>query len=199
MADTGSYDNIISGLSTIVGGAIDLAPLGTPLPTSIDDFNDLDDAFEPFSILGDEGITISFNRTVVEEKDEAGRTVNTIVSERSISVAASFREFLNGKALQAVWGADKVTLTAANDEHGNQIAAHYDGSIVPKCVAVIRIKDGNKRGMFVVPVFGFTETGEIKLAATESIKPSVVATGYPAASGDLLHFYGDDGLVTVTP
>ena len=195
MAASGDLRNIYAALPEAFGALIEIAPVGTALPTEVGDT--IDPAFTPFSILDEGGLTITPVRSVTEERDEAGRVVKTIVTEKSVDLGFAFREFLNSAALETVYGPDNVTITAATATSGEKVAVAWDGEIPPAFSAICRTKDGDAKVWFVIPNVQITEEGEIVLNSSQSIKPPVSAKGLPDGAGKSFYVYTDDGKFSV--
>lgn len=90
------------------GGAISVAPVGTPLPT--DATTDLDAAFRNLGFVSDDGLTNSSSMETEGIKAWGGQTVLTTLTSKDDKYKFTLIEALNVEVLKAVYGSANVSV-----------------------------------------------------------------------------------------
>ena len=176
-------------------GAVFVAPLGTPLPTSVD--APLDPAFAGLGYVGEDGITENAERSTEEKKDMGGRTVKVLQTDYSHTFTFVLLESLNADVLKAIYGPDNVTVIPANALHGTQIKVRKTSKKLPHQAWVFDTIDSELGARYrnCIADGQIVSVGEIKLAANDTIEYEVELKVFEDANGDYVTTYTDDGRV----
>lgn len=193
-----------------VTGAIMSAPVGTPLPQTIDD--QLDQAF----IQGDsgyvssDGLTLTPDASTTDINEWGGALVRRVLETFTGTLAWSYIQTSLAE-LRNTFGDNNVEVTApATAEHGEQIRVSVGARLPERKSWIFRMKDGNARIMIVVPDGQPTSWDDITFAATDAVAWPISLATYPDEQGNSIYILLDDGRsigvstvhptgVTVTP
>lgn len=173
-------------------GPILSAPRGTPLPTGISDT--IDPAFHDSGYIGEDGLTLTPERSTEAVKDWSGAIVRQILSEFGTTLAWAHLE-TNEASLRNYLGDDNVTVTEATASEGKRITARLAATEMPRKPWLFKIKDGDARVLIAVPDGQVTEQGEVSFVKTGAILWPVTLTTFPDAEGVNVYVYLDDGQV----
>lgn len=193
-----------------VTGAIMSAPLGTPLPQTIDD--QLDQAFidGDSGYVSSDGLTLTPDASTSDINEWGGALVRRLLETFNGTIAWSYIQ-TDLDSLRNAFGDNNVEVTApATAEHGEQIRVSIGARLPERKSWIFRMKDGNARMMIVAPDAQPTSWEDITFAATDAVSWPVSLATYPDASGNSLYILLDDGRtigvaivhpsgVTVTP
>lgn len=193
-----------------VTGAIMSAPLGTPLPQTIDD--QLDQAFidGDSGYVSSDGLTLTPDASTNDINEWGGALVRRLLESFNGTIAWSYIQ-TDLDSLRNAFGDNNVEVTApATAEHGEQIRVSIGARLPERKSWIFRMKDGNARMMIVAPDAQPTSWEDITFAATDAVSWPVSLATYPDASGNSLYILLDDGRtigvatvhpsgVTVTP
>lgn len=155
---TTNVKNVVAGKPLAAGGVY-RAPLGTALPT--DETTALDAAFVSAGYIGEDGLTETQDRSTTKVRAWGGDTVKVLQTEFSLTYQFTFIESVKGSVLEAVYGADNVTTTAATSGSGAKHAVVVTADQLPHESYVFEVKDGDARIRIVIPDGQITEVGEI--------------------------------------
>lgn len=176
-------------------GAIKSAPIGATAPTSAVDV-DLDTNFPNGSgYVDDQGLQVAPNITTTKIREWSGAVVREILDEFDGTISWAHLE-TNEESLKNYFGDDKVTATAADATHGNQLAGKMGAYDLPRKAWIFKIKDGNTRVLIYVPNGQITRREAVSFNKGNPVKWGVTLTCYPDANGDAIHFFTDDGQIT---
>ncbi|WP_238997118.1 hypothetical protein [Mycolicibacterium sp. CBMA 361] len=106
-------------------GTCFVAETGTTGPTNAS--ASLNPGFTDLGNIGEDGFTESMARTTDEKKNFGGKIVKVLQTEYKHTFKFVLMESLNADVLKAVYGADNVTVTAANGTHGTQVKITKNG------------------------------------------------------------------------
>lgn len=170
-------------------GAIAHAPIGTTLPT--DATAELDAAFNVMGLVGEDGVSLSTERTRDDKRAWGGQIVRTVQSAYGETITFTLLESAKLEVLRALFGAENVT------ESAGKIAITHNEQTPAKGVFSITIKDGNRRRRLVAGNAQLVMDGDVTYVHSELISYSVTVTCYPDEDGNNVVEYID--LPTVTP
>lgn len=176
-------------------GAIHRAPLATPLPTTAVAALNAGFATADPGYVDEGGLTVSPSRATTPIRDWSLKTIRNVLQSFDGTLAWSHLE-LSEYAMKNFAGDSKVSATAANGSHGNQLSMALSGDDLPHYSWVFNMKDGLMRARVVVPDGQVTSQGDIAFLASTAIKLPVVLSTYPDSSGNSIYIYTDDGLLT---
>ena len=174
-------------------GAAFVAPLGTPIPTSVDGV--LDSAFVSLGYVGEDGITETSERSTDEKKDMGGRVVKVLQTEYNHSFKFVLLESLRADVLKAIYGATNVTVTPANSQHGTQVTVRKTSKKLPHASWVFDTVDSELGAKYrnVVGDGQIISVGDITLASKDTIEYEVELKVFETSTGEYVTTYTDDG------
>lgn len=177
-------------------GSLRVAPLGTAGPTSAKSV--LSSAWVDLGHVGEDGFTETTDRSVEKKKNFGGATVKILQTDYTHSFKFVLLESLNADVLKAVYGADNVTVTAANTQHGAQVTVTKNAKKLPHLSWVIDTTDSELNAFFrnYIPDGQIISVGDVKVVHTDTIMYEVELEAFADASGNHVYTYTDDGQVT---
>ena len=164
-------------------GAIAKADIGTVVPT--DATTELDAGFEVLGLVGEDGVTMSTERSRDDKRAWGGQIVRTVQSAHGVSLTFTLLESSKAEVLKALFGDDNVTSTAG------KIAVSHNEQIPSKGVFAITMKDGEKRRRLVTSNAQMIMEGDVQYVHSEIITYSVTVTCYPDEDGNSVIEYID--------
>lgn len=163
--------NVSTGKPAI-GGAIHRAPLGTPLPTSVDDV--LDAAFLDMGFVSEDGVTNSNTRSSESIKAWGGTTVLTSQTEYADNFQMVFIEAKNPNVLKTVFGDGNVS---GDIDSGITVKANA-GELDRASYVIDTILNGAKKRI-VLPDAGISEVGDVVYVDNDVIGYDVTLAAMP--------------------
>lgn len=153
-------------------------PLGTALPT--DAIGVLDDALEPHGWMGDDGFVNNVQRDTTKHKDFAGTVIKTTQDNYEETIAVTCCES-NPAVLKTVFGEDNVDVDFSSGHR--KITIRHDENPLPRKSYVVRVIDGVKTRMLVIPEGQVTAVGEITWLSSELVQYTLTIDCYVPATG----------------
>lgn len=190
-----STANVRVGAPDRVTGAVMRAPLGTALPTTPIVVPNV--AFTDLGYISEDGISLSQSSSWQKIKDWGGDQVRTFLTEFTGTLSWTFLE-TNDDALEAVYGAANVTVTAAGVSTGKYTAIKLNSSESPAGSWMFNMADSTvgdvaRTMRIVVPNGQITDRGDISFSRNEAVMFPVTLEAYPDASGNSVYIYASDG------
>ena len=187
-----SNDVLVASPATGTGGIL-AGPLGTTVPT--DTATTLDVALVKHGYVGEDGLSMTTNRSTEKIRAWGGDTVRVVQTEHDVTFSWTFLE-TNAVTAAAVYGDDNVTATAATSSSGNLLAIKLNSDSLPSKVYVFDMKDGDRKVRVVVPNGQITEVGDTQFVHSNATGHEVTLEAFPDASGVKCYIYSDDGQKT---
>lgn len=185
-------NNVFTGgpNQTKVTGGVLRAPVGTPLPTALEDT--FDAAFVSAGYVSEDGLELTPDLSTTDIKDWSGSVVRRLIETFTNTVKWAHLE-TSEESLKQYVGDDNVEVTAATAEHGTLITARLNKEELPHSSYLFRMKDGPRRMLIVVPDMQVTSRESLKFVATDATKWGVEATTFEDENGDHVIIYTDNG------
>lgn len=177
--------NLGIGLAT---GMFYTAPAGTALPTYPSDSLGAD--WEEVGAVTADGITWSTGKDSDPLRNWAKEVERLIASDEGGTVTAPLM-YTNQATLEAIFGEDNVTVTAANSSHGKLVSVTVEPGVSASPAAFLFImKDGDDMLMLGTTKGIVREVGDITMSPTDAItwEATIEAAAWT--------FMKDDGQVT---
>lgn len=162
-----------------VAGAVYRAPRGTTLPT--DASTALASAFLDMGYISEDGVVNANSPTAEKIKDWGGRVVLVVSSERPDTFKIKFIEATNSNVLETVYGADNVTVDAANRKI--TVAANADALSEYAYVIDMALRDGGMKRI-VIPDGMLSNVADIVYKSNEAIGYETTLDALPDGSGN---------------
>lgn len=151
------------------------APAGTALPTYPGET--LAAAWKEVGDVTQDGITLGFDKSVENLKNWANRIKRSILTDHSETIQAPIMDTTE-EALKTVVGANNVTVTAANAQHGKLVSVNIsDGNLPDPEAFLFLMKDGDD--MIAVGC----ENGQINAVDNVTFAPNSAITWTPTIIG----------------
>lgn len=170
------------------GGATLPTNASTPLSTQIKNL-DLGTAAE-------DGLSISYTRSSKKIKDFDGAPYITVQEDFADGFKLKLYDVDNINLLNTVYGTANVSTTAATSSHGEQITILHSPEQLPFLQAVLAVKSGAKRKLYVAEVCQVSEVAEIKDVYNDATAYELTFEVLRGADGKYLKEYRDDGVTT---
>lgn len=165
------------------GGAIFVAPVGTPLPTSTSEA--LDAAFKNMGYCSDSGLVNSTALETKKIKAWGGETILVIQASKEDTFKYTLVEVKNVDVLKHVYGADNVTGTL---ESG--ITVKVNNKDVPEQSVVIdMILRDNTAKRIVIPSCKISDVGDINYTDEDAIGYETTVDCTPDTDGNTHYEY----------
>ena len=177
--------NLGIGLAT---GMFYTAPAGTALPTYPSDSLGAD--WDEVGAVTADGITWSTGKDSDPLRNWAKEVERLIASDEGGTVTAPLM-YTNQATLEAIFGEDNVTVTAANSSHGKLVSVTVEPGVSASPAAFLFImKDGDDMLMLGTTKGIVREVGDITMSPTDAItwEATIEAAAWT--------FMKDDGQVT---
>lgn len=169
------------GVPLTATGGVAAGETDATLPT--DATTALDPAIAPLGLVGDEGVSLTRERSTDDIRAWGGQIVRTVQTEFSETATLQFLESDKAEVLKEVYGADNVTVT------GTDIAIKHNEQELPPRAFVFDMKDGAKRRRLVLPNAQITATEDITYVHSDIIRYGVTITAYPDEAGNCAYEY----------
>lgn len=178
-----------------IGGAIFRAPLGTAVPTDVDDT--LNAAFVNQGYVSSDGFTRTIDKAYSAVNAWGGDEVAKNRTEHSVSAAFALLQTLDSDVLETVFGSDAVTVTAATATEGERIAVAYEGEEQAKSAWVVDLAYNGRLRRIVFPNAQLTTESFEQTFTDEDVAAfPVELTIYKDDSGVYFYDYTDDGVTS---
>lgn len=170
-------------------GGVAAGEIGTTLPT--DASTALAEALIRLGLVGEDGFTITRDRSTEDKRAWGGGIVRTVQTEFSETVTTSFLESDKAETLKEVYGAENVTVTPGTEGNPGKVAIKHNDLVLDRRVFVFEMKDGKRRRRIVLPNAQITGTDDVQYTHSELISYAVTMTAYPDENGNCAYEYID--------
>lgn len=179
-------------------GAVLVAPVGTAMPALADMAATgvtINSAFAGLGYLQADGFDVNFDMSTEGIKEHNQGLVRYVVSESGHQITLTFIQ-TNDAIFSEMVGADYLTTAAADLTHGNRFKASFGAHLPDPRAWIIKLKDGDSRGLIEVPRGQVTSIGTTKVAATDALKWQIVVKCLDDGTGNDMYFLSDDGVTS---
>lgn len=166
-----------------VGGAVSVAPVGTPLPTTANEAPN--GAFKNLGYLSEDGLKNNNSPSTDKVKAWGGDVVLIVQTEKNDTFTYKLIEYMNTDVLKTVYGSDNVTGTLATG-----IAIRANAAELPEQSYVIdQILRGGVIDRIVIPRGKISEIAEISYADSDVVGFETTIEALPDANGNSHYEY----------
>ena len=181
-----AYDvNNVSAAKPVIGGAINVADVGTSLPTnatsSLTSFTNL-------GYVGEDGLINSNSASTTAHKAWGGDIVLTTQDEKTDTFQFNLIEVTNEDVLAFVYGDDNVSGTLAT---GIAVAANSQEGPTRSLVIDMIMRNGTLHRL-VIPNGQITEMDDITYVDSDLAGFNVTVTAYPDSTGNTHYSYFEE-------
>lgn len=175
-----------------VTGSIYNAPVGTPLPTSIDDEIPSAFAANKSGYVSSDGLTLTPDISTSDINEWGGKLVRRVLESFNGTVSWTYIQ-TSVQELKNAWGENNVTVVQANAQHGTQITVGIGQGLPERKSWLFCMKDGDHRIQIVLPDAQPTSMDDITFASNAAIPWPVTLSCYPDEKGNCMYLMLDDG------
>lgn len=188
MANTAA--NVVAGVPLATGGIL-IGDLTAAEPsTAVSALT----GFTAAGYIGEDGVTETNERSTDRIRAWGGDTVKVVQTEHNVTYQFTFLETLNVNVLEAVYGEDNVTTTAATVSTGTLHEVQVNSSTLPHKSYVFEVKDGDAKIRIYVPDGQITEVGDITYSDSEVIGYQVTVEAFADELGNKAYKFLDNGI-----
>ena len=184
---------------SINGGVVFAGPTGVlTLPTAATDAA-LTSQWKALDLgtLAEDGLSISYKRSSKKIKDFDGTTYRSVQDDFMDGFKATFLDADNTNLVKSVYGTANVSTTAATSSSGAAMTIFHAPDQLPYQQAVVAVKSGAKRKLYVAEICQVSEIAEIKDVYNDVTKYEVTWDVYRGSDGYFLKEYRNDGALAV--
>ncbi|GGF39127.1 hypothetical protein [Williamsia phyllosphaerae] len=185
---------------SIQGGVVFAGPSGVlTLPTTASDAA-LTTQWKALDLgtLAEDGLSISYQRSSTKVKDFDGTTYRSLQDDFMDGFKATFLDADNLNLVKSVFGSANVSTSAATSTHGEQMTIFHAPEQLPFQQAVVAVKSGTKRKVYVAEICQVSEIAEIKDVYNDVTKYEVTWDVYRGSDGYFLKEYRDNGVLVTS-
>lgn len=175
-----NINNAFVGTPPIDGGVYFNAPVGTPLPDSVE--AELDAAFIDHGAIGPDGFNVQPTRSSDTEKMFGGGDWVDLQTDYTEEVTITFLEDDNPGVVASIFGEDNVVITAAAE--GTQKTIYHTKQRLPIKSHVLKAADGDKLKTYVIPRGRISTAEKTADVHTASTKYNVTIKTFPYMLND---------------
>lgn len=182
MSSANTAANVTAGKPN-PAGAISIAPVGTPLPTSTE--AELDAAFKSLGYVSEDGLVNTTNLEVEKIKAWGGDTVLVIQSSKEDTFKYTLIEVKNVEVLKHIYGAANVSGTL---ETGLTIKVN-NTDVDEVSIVVDMIMRDNTAKRIVIPSCKVSAVGDINYKDNEAVGYETTVDCTPDSAGNTHYEY----------
>lgn len=166
-----------------VGGAISVAPLGSPLPK--DAKSELEAAYKNLGYVSEDGLTNANSPDSDRIKAWGGDTVLVVSTEKPDTFEFTLIETVNVDVLKVVYGEDNVVGDLAT---GITVTANADQALPHVYVIDMTLKNKTLKRI-VIPNGVVSETGDVEYKDDEAVGYNITVDALPDEQGNTHYEY----------
>ncbi|MFI5781104.1 hypothetical protein [Nocardia sp. NPDC051570] len=186
-----------AGTPISVTGGVLVAPLGTPLPATVNDT--VNDKFKPLGYVSEDGIESKGERRVEAVKDWNADVIAQLQTEHSVRYGLTLYAVWDQDVLSEVFGQDNVSVpTKATPTSGNLIRVVENGIVLPSRSWIFDMKTESKKLRIVLPNAKISQVTEKKFVSKELAGFNITIEAFKDDTGVKAYRYLDDGLSTTS-
>ncbi len=178
--------NVLTGKPRVTG-AVFVAPVGTPLPTSTSD--PLDPAFVCLGFVGEDGLVEANESSTEKITAWGGATVKVVRTESSVTHTLTLIESGRSDVLRTVYGDDNVVTVEATATEGTKHTVKVTSEQVPSKSWVYDMADAGNDIRLVCPEGQLKSLGEIEYVDAGVTGFEVEVEDLPDADGVNVYKY----------
>lgn len=176
-------------------GALARGSVITTIPADITAAQTAIASFTTSGYISEDGASLSTSISTTDIREWNRSAVRRLLEEFDGTVTLTLIQ-LDGEAAKQAFGADSVTVTAANSTHGEQIHIKLGAHLDKPQAWALRIKDGDMKMIVLIPNGQVTSGVDITFAANSAINLPVTISANDDGTGESIHIYTDDGVTS---
>lgn len=151
-------------------------------------------AFTSSGYISEDGATLTTNLSVTKIHEWNRAAVKQVLEDFDGNISLTLIQLDEEGAKQA-FGTGNVTKVAANSTHGEQLKIALGAHIESPQAWALRFKDGNAKGIVLIPNGQVTSGATITFASNEAINLPITIDANDVG-GQSIYVYFDDGVTT---
>lgn len=176
-------------------GAIRTGDVLTTIPADFAAAEAAITAMSDSGYVSEDGLELSTDMSTADIREWGRNIVRKMLDSYDGTIGFSLIQSDEASWKQAI-GDEFVEKTAATREHGEQLHIRMGAHMAPAKSWGFAMKDGDARVIVIVPNGQVTTLDSITFSASEAIALPVTVSCYDDGSGDSIHIYMDDGVVS---
>lgn len=176
-------------------GALAQGAVITTIPA---DFTAAQTAIASFTTSGyisEDGASLSTTVNVTDIREWNRNAVRRLLEEFDGTISCTLIQLDEDGAKQC-FGSANVVKTAATSTHGEQLHIKLGAHLDAAHAWALRIKDGDSKMIVLVPNGQVTSGVDITFAANSAINLPVTISANDDGTGESIHIYTDDGVIS---
>ena len=171
-------------------GAVATAAVGTTAPTTASEV--LPAAWTHTGYVGEDGLTVTLDRSTTELKDWAGSNVRVLLDEFKSTVQYTEME-TSYESMCRMVGEDNVTKTDATSSAGTKMKVSFGPTLPPARAFCFSMKDEDRRIRVYIPNGQLTEVDNVSFVRNEAVKWTFTIEANDDGTGHSIYLLTDDG------
>lgn len=176
-------------------GAIRTGDVLTTIPGTFDEAKAVLDAMTGSGYVSEDGVELSQDMSTADIREWGRNIVRKMLDSFDGTVAFTLIQADEEGWKQAI-GDEYVTKKAATSTRGEQLHVKMGAHLAPAKSWGFAIKDGDARVIVLIPNGQVTTLDTITFSATEAIALPITVSAYDDGTGNSIHVYTDDGVVS---
>lgn len=176
-------------------GALARGNVLTTIPTDITAAQTAIASWATSGYVSEEGASLSTSISTTDIREWNRNTVRRLLEEFDGTVTLTLIQ-LDGESAKQCFGADNVTVTPANNTHGEQLHINLGAHLDAPQGWALRMKDGDMKMLVLIPNGQVTSGVDITFAANAAINLPITISANDDGTGESIHIYTDDGVTS---
>ena len=176
-------------------GAVLSGDVITTIPADIDAAITAITGFTSSGYVSADGVTLSTELSTNDLQEWKGSVVRKLMESFTGTISLNLIQADYEGWCQAV-GAENVTRIAATMTHGEQLHISLGAHMAAPKAWALKMKDGDSRMLVLVPNGQVVSNIEITFASSEAIALPLEISCNDDGTGESIHIYTDDGIVS---
>ena len=188
--------NNVANVSTtkgVSGGYFYSAPSTATVPTDFSTALTAD--FVCLGYISEDGASLSTSVSTTDIREWNRAAVRRLLEEFDGTITLTLIQLDEESAIQC-FGKDNVSKVAANTTHGEQLHIKLGAHLGEQQAWALRMKDGDAKFIVLVPNGQVTSGVDITFAANSAINLPITISANDDGTGESIHIYTDDGVIS---
>ena len=176
-------------------GGLWIAPLGTVLPTDVDE--PLDDLFRNLGYIGPEGVEVKIDSNTKPIEVWGGDEIGSLRDKFALEYSMKLYQVLSPEVNASIFGTANVSTQAATADQGNRLKVLINSKLPKRCSLVLDSFYEDKIIRQVAEIAQLSDLGSMKFVHNEPLMFEPSWKVLKGRDGNHVVQYSDDGVVTV--
>lgn len=177
-------------------GGLWIAPLGSALPTDVDEPLDYD-VWKNLGYVGPEGVEVKIDSSTKPIEVWGGDEIGTLRDKFSLEYSMKLYQVLSPEVNAAVFGPQNVSTQPATAAQGNRLKVIINSKLPKRCSLVLDSVYEDKMIRQVAQIAQLSDLGSLKFVHNEPLMMEPTWKVLKGSDGNHVIQYSDDGVITV--